>query len=77
MAHQSQNHREGFADGCNEVPLTDGHTSEYIAGYNEGQAKCHNNNGNDNNNSAGSSSGSSSGSTSNGNILTLNFPPCM
>jgi len=69
MAHQSQNHGEGFADGCNEVPLIDGHTSEYIAGYN--------NNGSDNSNSVGSSSGSSSGSTSNGNILTLNFPACM
>jgi hypothetical protein len=54
--------------------FADGHRSEYIAGYNKGQAKCHNNNGNGNSNSAGSSSGGGSGSTSNGNILTLNFP---
>jgi hypothetical protein len=58
----SQNYSVGFSDGCNGVPVSGHHTSDYLAGHTAGEAKCQGGVGGGN--SASSSSSSATGGSS-------------
>jgi hypothetical protein len=64
----------GFSDGCNDIQVSGSHTSDYLAGFAAGLAKCNSsgslNDGTARSNSDSASSSTSS-STSNGNTMHI------